>query len=171
MLKWNRHHISELDLSRRRFGNIGWLGAKNWRGVAVAYGSPVFCETYPRLANPARSWSSILKCDVYNMNLNSKETEQLISAILTLKTQDEAKRFLRDLMTEKEITEFTKRLAAAQMLTKKIPYSVIEKKTGLSSTTVARVSKWLNGKEGGYKKAIQKMHHHNQLFRKEIGYV
>lgn len=105
------------------------------------------------------------------MNLDSKESRQLIGAILTLKTSDEAKRFLRDLMTEKEIVEFTKRFTAAQMLTEKIPYSVIEKKTGLSSTTVARVSKWLNGKEGGYKKVIQKMHHHNNLFREEISCV
>ena len=97
------------------------------------------------------------------MNLNSKEITQLISAILTLKTQDEAKRFLRDLMTEKEITEFTNRFTAAQMLTQKIPYSIIEKKTGLSSTTVARVAKWLNGKERGYKTIINRLHHHNSI--------
>ncbi len=101
------------------------------------------------------------------MDFNSKESRQLISAILTLKTYDETKRFLRDLMTEKEITEFTKRFTAAQMLAEKVPYSVIEKKTGLSSTTVARVSKWLNGKEGGYKKAIQKLHHHTFHPKKE----
>ncbi|MDO8529993.1 MAG: YerC/YecD family TrpR-related protein [bacterium] len=101
------------------------------------------------------------------MNLNNKEGRQLVNAILTLKTFDEAKRFLRDLMTEKEITEFTKRFTAAQMLAEKVPYSIIEKKTGLSSTTVARVSKWLNGKEGGYKKAIQKMHHHTFHPKKE----
>lgn len=105
------------------------------------------------------------------MNLQSKESKQLIDAILSLKTSDETKRFLRDLMTEKEIAEFTKRFTAAQMLTKKIPYSVIEKKTGLSSTTVARVSKWLNGKEGGYKRVIQRMQHHNNLFREGISCV
>ena len=97
------------------------------------------------------------------MDWNNKENKQLIKAILSLNTPDEVKRFLRDLMTEKEIAEFTKRLQTAEMLTAKVPYSVIEQKTGLSSTTVARVSKWLNGKEGGYKTIISRLHHHNSI--------
>lgn len=97
------------------------------------------------------------------MDWKSKENQRLIQAILALKTADEAGRFLRDLMTEKEIREFAKRLKAAEMLTEKIPYSTIEKETGLSSTTVARVAKWLNGKEGGYRSVISKLHHHNSI--------
>lgn len=94
------------------------------------------------------------------MNWNDTKNKQLIAAILALKTEDEARRFLRDLMTEKEIEEFGKRLRAAEMLTEKIPYTRIENETGLSSTTVARVAKWLNGKEGGYRTIINKLHHH-----------
>lgn len=97
------------------------------------------------------------------MDWKSKENKRLIQAILALKTEDEARRFLRDLMTEKEIEEFTKRLKAAEMLTEKTPYSIIKKETGLSSTTVARVAKWLNGKEGGYRTIISKLHHHNSV--------
>jgi len=97
------------------------------------------------------------------MDWKSKENKRLIQAILALKTEDEAGRFLRDLMTEKEIIEFGKRLQTAEMLTQKIPYSIIEQKTGLSSTTVARVAKWLNGKGGGYKTIINKLHHHNSI--------
>lgn len=91
------------------------------------------------------------------------EIKRLIQAILTLETENETMRFLRDLMTEKELIEFSKRLQAAEMLDKKISYSVIEKKTGLSSTTVARVAKWLNGKEGGYRTIIGKLHHHSSI--------
>jgi len=97
------------------------------------------------------------------MNWNNKENKRLIQAILALKTPDEARRFLRDLMTEKEIREFAKRFKAAEMLTEKVPYSVIEKETGLSSTTVARVAKWLKGKEGGYRLIINRLHHHNPI--------
>jgi len=97
------------------------------------------------------------------MYWKSKENKRLIQAILALKTKDEARRFLRDLMTEKEIEEFSKRLEAAEMLTEKVPYSTIEKETGLSSTTVARVAKWLNGKGGGYRTVISKLHHHNSI--------
>ncbi len=97
------------------------------------------------------------------MDWKSKGNQRLIQAILALKTENEAERFLRDLMTEKEIKEFAKRLKAAEMLTQKMPYSIIEKETGLSSTTVARVAKWLNGKGGGYKIIINKLHHHNSI--------
>ena len=97
------------------------------------------------------------------MDWKSKENKELVQAILALKTEDETKRFLRDLMTEKEIEEFSKRLKAAKMLTEKMPYSAIEKETGLSSTTVARVAKWLNGKGGGYRTIINRLHHHDSI--------
>jgi TrpR-related protein YerC/YecD len=103
------------------------------------------------------------------MNWKSKEKIRLIQAILAIETEDEAKRFLRDLMTEKEIEEFSKRLKAAEMLSSKTSYSAIEKETGLSSATVARVGKWLNGKEGGYRTVISKLNHHNSpQLRREL---
>lgn len=89
---------------------------------------------------------------------NKVTSAQLIKALLSLKNESEAQRFLRDLMTEKEITEFSKRLRAAEMLTEKIAYTAIVKETGLSSTTVARVAKWLGGKEGGYRTIISRLH-------------
>jgi TrpR-related protein YerC/YecD len=95
------------------------------------------------------------------MNWNSKETKRLIDAILSLKNAGEARAFLRDLMTEGEIIEFSKRLKAAEMLTEEVPYTTIVEKTGLSSTTVARVSKWLKGKGGGYRTVIGRLHHHS----------
>ena len=97
------------------------------------------------------------------MDWNKQEKKDLIRAVLLLETPDEVRGFLRDLMTESEITEFSKRLKAAQMLNNKISYVEIEKETGLSSTTIARVSKWLNSKEGGYKNVINKLHHNNSI--------
>lgn len=95
------------------------------------------------------------------MDWNKPKNKQLVRALLSLRTPDEARRFLRDLLTPDEIEEFSKRFQTAEMLAKKVPYSVIERKTGLSSTTVARVSKWLNGPEGGYRSVIAKLHHHS----------
>ncbi len=43
------------------------------------------------------------------------------------------------------------------------PYAYIEKETGLSSTTVARVSRWLNRKGGGYKEIINRVHRANRF--------
>ena len=103
------------------------------------------------------------------MNWKNENYNNFARAILALKTANEARRFLRDLMTEAEIKEFSNRLQAARMLSQKIPYSAIVKTTGLSSTTVARVSKWLNGPLGGYKTVLTRIHHHNQSSREEIG--
>ena len=94
---------------------------------------------------------------------NTRTTENLLKAILALKNITEAKKFLRDLLTEQEICEFSRRWQAAQMLSQKIPYSKIEKKTGLSSTTVARISKWLNKGMGGYQLIINRLNHHNSI--------
>ena len=86
---------------------------------------------------------------------------------MALDTPAEARRLLRDLMTEQEITEFAKRLQAARMLFEKIPYSAIEEKTGLSSTTIARVSKWLGGKKTAYRKIFNKLHKHKRPVKRE----
>jgi TrpR-related protein YerC/YecD len=105
------------------------------------------------------------------MDWKNEDKQKLIEAFLTLKTVKETEAFLRDLMTEAEIKEFANRFKAAQMLSEKVPYSAIIKVTGLSSTTVARVSKWLNGPLGGYKTILNRLHHHNQSSREEIGGV
>jgi TrpR-related protein YerC/YecD len=75
---------------------------------------------------------------------NTKINRQFIEAVLALKNADETKRFLRDLMTEGEILEFANRLEAARLLSTDEQYKGIIERTGLSSTTIARISKWLN---------------------------
>lgn len=62
--------------------------------------------------------------------------------------------FLRDLLSEKEILEFSRRFEVALLLSEKVSYSKIEEQTKMSSTTIARVSKFLKGNNDGYKKAI-----------------
>lgn len=100
---------------------------------------------------------------------NSK-TEDLLKAILSLKNLNEAKKFFRDLLTEAEIIEFGKRWQTAKMLSNGVAYSEIEKTTGLSSRTIARVGKWLNQGKGGYRLMLKRLnHHHNpSSFRKGL---
>ncbi len=99
------------------------------------------------------------------MDWKNTENKRFIEALLALRTADEARRFLRDLMTEDEIVEFGKRLETATLLIDKVPYSSIESKTGLSSTTIARVSKWLRTGMGGYALIINRLHHHATVSR------
>lgn len=102
--------------------------------------------------------------------LKDEDKKSLYSAFLSLKTDDECRRFLRDLLTEAEIGEFANRWKVARMLDKNVPYELIAEKTGMSSTTIARVSKWLNNGKGGYKlmlkrlKKKQNINHHHAPF-------
>lgn len=81
----------------------------------------------------------------------NKSSDELFNAVLELASLDEARRFFRDLLTEGEILEFANRFKVAKMLYTNKPYSKIEKNTGMSSTTIARISKWLHRGKNGYR--------------------
>lgn len=93
-------------------------------------------------------------------NWNNKTTQDLMRAVLELKDVREAKKFFRDLLTEQELLEFGRRWQAARMLNSKASYAEIVRKTGLSSTTVARISKWLTRGKGGYRLMLARLSHH-----------
>lgn len=82
--------------------------------------------------------------------------QDLLKVILLLDGEEEAKAFLRDLLTGKELHELALRWKVARMLDRGDPYTHIEKDTGLSSTTIARISKWLAAGAGGYKQMLEK---------------
>jgi len=98
------------------------------------------------------------------MQWDNVRSKALFTAILELKTLGEAKRFFRDLLTDEEIVEIAKRWQVAQLLDAEMPYLEIQKKTGLSSTTVARISKWLNNGMGGYRLMLKRLAHHGHTF-------
>ena len=72
-----------------------------------------------------------------------KYSDNIITVLSKLDNKTEVFNFLRDLLSEKEILEFSRRLEVAILLDKKVPYSQIEEKTKMSSTTIARISKFL----------------------------
>ncbi len=87
----------------------------------------------------------------------NKIEKELLHAIASLENESEALRFLRDLLTEAEIKEFANRWKAARMLSKHVAYKEIEKQTGMSSTTIARIQKWLTDGMGGYPLMIERI--------------
>ena len=87
----------------------------------------------------------------------TKDEKELLFAISSLEDEDETLWFLRDLLTEAEIKEFANRWKAAKMLSKHIAYKKIEKETGMSSTTIARIQRWLQGGMGGYPLMIERI--------------
>lgn len=93
-----------------------------------------------------------------NKTWKTPEMEMLFSAIHLLKNEAEIAMFLRDLCTISELTEMSKRFAAVKMVHKKAPIREIAQKTGLSTTTVNRVSQWKNSLgEGGYDLILQRL--------------
>ncbi|OGG57405.1 hypothetical protein A2853_04240 [Candidatus Kaiserbacteria bacterium RIFCSPHIGHO2_01_FULL_55_17] len=81
----------------------------------------------------------------------SGDVAALLEAVTALETKSEAKRFLRDLLTEAEIKEFANRWRVARMLADEVSYTRIEKETGMSSATIARIAAWMQQGMGGYR--------------------
>ena len=88
--------------------------------------------------------------------LPTKPEKDLFHAISLIETDEECRNFLRDLLTEAEIKEFSNRWRVAQMLNQKVAYKQIEKETGMSSTTIARIQKWLKQGMKGYQTMLLK---------------
>jgi TrpR-related protein YerC/YecD len=92
-----------------------------------------------------------------------KSPQQLAEALAAIDDVQTMKNFLRDVMTEKEITEISSRLEAAKMLQEGKTYVDIVTKTKLSSRTVARISDWLQNGCDGYQAALLNVSHHSHI--------
>lgn len=87
--------------------------------------------------------------------IRTAELDNLLDVLGAMEDPDEIYLLLEDLMTIREIKEISQRLAVAHMLDAGKPYTVIEKETGASATTITRVSKALNYGAGGYRRALE----------------
>lgn len=86
--------------------------------------------------------------------LRTPEVEDLLRVLAKMDDPDEVFSLLEDLFTVREIRETSQRLAVARLLNAGKSYAVIEKETGASATTIARVSKCLGYGAGGYNVAL-----------------
>ena len=86
----------------------------------------------------------------------TSETDDLLDAILGLRTREEAERFFRDLCTLAEIEAMTHRWHAARLVDEGLPYHEVAKTTGASTTTVTRVAHWLKHGEDGYQLVLDR---------------
>lgn len=87
-------------------------------------------------------------------DLRSEDVENLLGVLVAIDDKDRMFALLEDLFTIREIRESSQRLAVARMLDSGMSYVAIEKETGMSATTIARVSKCLGYGAGGYRYAI-----------------
>jgi len=91
-----------------------------------------------------------------------KKTEAenaLIDALLSLKNADEARRFLHDICTPKEITDLADRWWVARILDEGgHSYRDIHAMTGVSVTTIGRVARFLQQESfEGYRLVLDRL--------------
>lgn len=80
----------------------------------------------------------------------------LVDAFLSLKNKHEIESFLSDILTKSEQKTLIMRLRVARMLEEGLPYKHIEKETGASSATIAKISEFLRYGYDGYRTVINK---------------
>ena len=77
--------------------------------------------------------------------------------MLSLRTRDEAQRFLRDLCTLPELEALTHRWQTVRLLDEHVPYLEIAERVPTSTATVTRVAQWLRHGTGGYRIALDRV--------------
>lgn len=82
------------------------------------------------------------------------ELEDILNFLIIEKSKERVLDFLLDSMSEKELLKIAQKFNIAKMLEQWISYERIEKKTQMSSATIAKISKSLNGENLWYKNAI-----------------
>lgn len=86
-------------------------------------------------------------------------TVELCDALLTARTRDEMRRLLLDLCTPAEIRTLAERWHVARLLDgADLPYREIHERTGVSTTTIVRVGRFLRLEpHQGYRTAIDRL--------------
>ncbi|GMU68724.1 MAG: hypothetical protein AMXMBFR37_10560 [Steroidobacteraceae bacterium] len=96
-----------------------------------------------------------------HVNVSGRQAAQhersLYSALLTLRTVEEARAFFRDLCTPAEIEAMADRWAVVECLHRGLPYREIHRVTGVSITTIGRVARYLTEGSGGYATAVSRL--------------
>ena len=81
---------------------------------------------------------------------------ELFKEILKLETVEECEAFFADLCTITELDAMLQRIKAAKMLLDGKTFAEVSEATGISSATLARVSKALKYGEGGYELILRR---------------
>lgn len=92
-----------------------------------------------------------------NPKLKEPLTDQLFTAILTLKNEEECYQFFEDICTISELKALAQRLEVARMLKHRHIYDEIVERTGASTATISRVKRCLYYGADGYKTVLARL--------------
>ena len=93
----------------------------------------------------------------YSSRQESVAEQRLAEALLTLRSVEECRAFLRDLCTPAELQAMADRWAVVELLERGLPYREIHRQTGVSVTTIGRVSRYLTSGNGGYRAVTERL--------------
>jgi len=88
-------------------------------------------------------------------------TDKLFEAILLLDNIEECYDFFEDICTISEIKAMAQRLEVARMLREGKTYTEISERTGASTATISRITRFKYGADG-YKKILDRMYNKNK---------
>ena len=91
------------------------------------------------------------------MDKNKTGGGTLYRAVLTLKDEEECRRFFADLCTVSELRAMEQRLEVAMLLNDGLIYNDILERTGASSATISRVNRALQYGADGYKAVLPRL--------------
>ena len=88
-------------------------------------------------------------------DINKNNAKNFYAAVANITDEKEMAYFLRDVFTLEELSEAIRRFEVARLLESGKTFRTIEKETGVSSATIARVNNWLHHGCGGYRIALK----------------
>ncbi|MDP2643189.1 MAG: YerC/YecD family TrpR-related protein [Candidatus Peregrinibacteria bacterium] len=86
--------------------------------------------------------------------MSNNQINELADAVMEIKERQEAKDFLKNILTPGELDEIVKRLQIIKLLKKGVPQREIAKKLDVSIGTITRGSRELKYGAPGFKKII-----------------
>lgn len=93
----------------------------------------------------------------YQSRLKDPALDFLFEGVLRLRTVEECYRFFEDLCTVGEMQAMAQRFQVAALLQKGATYEQVEKLTGMSSATIARINRFLRYGADGYRLVLSRL--------------
>lgn len=93
----------------------------------------------------------------YQSRLRDPALDFLFEGVLRLRTVEECYRFFEDLCTVGEMQALAQRFQVAALLRKGATYEQVEKLTGMSSATIARINRFLRYGADGYRLVLSRL--------------
>ncbi|MEW6545311.1 MAG: YerC/YecD family TrpR-related protein [Bacillota bacterium] len=93
----------------------------------------------------------------YQSRLKDPALDFLFEGVLRLQSVEECYRFFEDLCTVGELRAMAQRFQVAALLQKGATYDQVEKLTGMSSATIARINRFLRYGADGYRLILSRL--------------